>query len=72
MNWHKIHKVVNYIKKKDLPTDPYGQLLSADEMVDWYDLRGQLNDKEMKQIKKELAALIDAELLMIKLQTENI
>ena len=72
MNWYKIHKVVNYIKKKGLPTDPYGQLLSADEMVDWYDLRGQLNDKEIKQIKKELSALIDAELLMIKLQTENI
>lgn len=72
MNWHKIRNVVNYIKKKGMPTDPYGQLLSADEMVDWYDLRGRLNDSEIRQIKKELTSMIEAEVLMIKLQTEGI
>jgi len=72
MNWHKIRNVVNYIKKQGLPTDPYGQFLSTDSMVDWFDLRIRLNEAEIRQIKKELASMIEAELLMVKLQTEII
>jgi len=72
MNWHTIRNIINHIKKQGLPADPYGQYLSADEMVDWFDLRSRLNPAELRQIKKELTSLIDAEILLVELETEHI
>ena len=73
MNWHKIRNTVNHIKKQGrLPADPYGQYLSADEMIDWFDLRSCLNSAELRQIRKELTSLIEAEILLVELETESI
>lgn len=72
MNWHKIRNIVNHIKKQGLPTDPYGQYLLVDVMVDWFDLRRRLNPSELQQLKKELASMIEAETLLVELQTEGI
>ena len=73
MNWHKIKNIVNHIKKQGrLPADPYGQFLSVDELVDWFDLRSRLNPSELRHIKKELASMIEAETLLVELETESI
>ena len=73
MNWHTIRNIVNHIKKQGrLPVDPYGQYLSVDAMVDWFDLRSRLNPVELRHIKKELTSLIDAEMLLVELEAESI
>ena len=73
MNWHKIRNIVNHIKKQGgLPADPYGQLLSADQTLDWFDLKRRLDPAELRCIKKELASMIEAETLLVELETESI
>ncbi len=37
MNTHKLQDIINMIRGLDkLPTDPYGQRLSVDELMDWF------------------------------------
>ena len=73
MNIHKIRSIVNYIKKQGkLPTDPYGQSLSVENMIAWFGLDGHLSLNELRLIKEELSALIEAEQLLMQLQGENI
>jgi len=65
MNKYKIKYLTNYIQSLGrLPTDQWGQVLSADELMGWFGLDKYLNEYEKACMKMELAAMVEAELFM--------
>ena len=69
MNIHKKRDIVDHIRKQGkLPTDQFGQILSVKDLVSWFELDKCLTVSEQEVIKKEMAALVDAEEAMEKLK----
>ena len=63
MNKHKIWKIVDFIRSQGkLPTDQFGQILPVDDLLAWYGLDECLSSYEQRCVKKELAALAEAQL----------
>jgi len=62
VNLYKIRHVLDFIRRQGrLPTDVYGQLLSAHDMVAWFGLKDCLTRDELSYIEEELVGLIEAE-----------
>jgi hypothetical protein len=58
MNQQKIYRIMDYIRRQGpLPTDPYGQTLSNEDIVAWYGFAKTLTLLEQCQIKIELQAM---------------
>ena len=53
-----------------LLTDPYGQTLSADDLLVWFGLAKHLTAMEQECVKKELIGMIEAEVLLEQLQAD--
>ena len=69
MNIHKKRDIVDHIRKQGkLPTDQFGQILPVKDLMLWFELDKCLTVSEQEIIKKEMAALIDAEEAMEKLR----
>ena len=69
MNIYKIKNIIESIRRQGkLPKDAYGQILSIDELIGWFGLNECLTLGEQSYIEKELAAMIEAELMMDKLK----
>ena len=69
MNVHKKRDIVDHIRKQGkLPTDQFGQILPVKDLMSWFELDKCLNASEQEIIKKELAALVEAEEAMEKLR----
>ena len=68
MNKYKIQNVVEYIRRKGrLPTDQFGQILSADDILSWYGLGELLDLAERVEIKREIQSLIEAQVFVDQL-----
>ena len=62
VNLYKIRHVLDFIRRQGrLPTDAYGQFLSAHDMVAWFGLKDCLTREELSYIEEELVGLIEAE-----------
>ena len=62
VNLYKIRYVLEFIRRQGrLPTDEYGQVLSADDMVAWFGLKDCLTLDELSYIERELVGIIEAE-----------
>ena len=62
MNIHKKRDIVDHIRKQGkLPTDQFGQILPVKDLMLWFELDKCLTVSEQEIIKKEMAALVDAE-----------
>ena len=69
MNIHKKRDIVDHIRKQGkLPTDQFGQILPVKDLMSWFELDKCLTVSEQEIIKKEMAALVDAEEAMEKLK----
>jgi len=69
MNTHKLQDIINMIRGLDkLPTDPYGQRLSVDELMNWFGLTESLTRLEQIEMKSELSLIIEAELFAERLK----
>lgn len=69
MNIYKVKNIIESIRRQGkLPKDAYGQILSIDELLGWFGLNECLTIGEQRYIEKELAAMIEAELVMDKLK----
>ena len=69
MNIYKMRNIIDFIRKQGkLPTDPYGEILSPEDLLVWFELDGSLTRYEQITIKRELAAMTEAELAIEKLQ----
>lgn len=68
MNGYKIRYILEFIRRKGgLPRDPMGDLLSPDDLLAWYGLDRDLTFEERAQLKRELAAMAEAELFIERL-----
>ena len=69
INLHKIRGVLDFIRRQGkLPTDPFGQILSTDNILGWFNLRECLTMDEQAYMEKELTGLIEAESVLERLK----
>jgi hypothetical protein len=62
VNLYKVRYVLEFIRRQGrLPTDAYGQVLSAREMVAWFGLKDCLTREELSYMEAELEGVIEAE-----------
>ncbi len=63
MNIYKVRKVVDWIRGHGkLPTDQFGQILPIDDLMGWFGLTECLTRVEQLAVRKELTAMVEAEL----------
>ena len=74
VNLYKIRYVLDFIRRQGkLPTDEYGQMLSASDLLVWFGLKECLNMAELSYIEEELVGMIEAEIAVERLkQAEQI
>jgi len=74
VNLYKIRYIVEFIRRQGkLPTDQYGQVLCASDLLAWFGLSECLTVDELSYIEKELDGMIEAEIAMERLkQAEQI
>ena len=68
-NVYKLRKIVDWIRSQGkLPTDPFGQILSVDELMGWLGLSDCLTIDEQLHIERELKGIIEAESTVAQLE----
>lgn len=73
MNEYKIRSIIWWIRGKGrLPTDAYGQVLSVDDLMSWFGLDECLTPGEQLYMRKELAAMVEAELSLDELKSSEL
>ena len=69
MNIYKKQDIVGFIRRQGkLPADQFGQILPVDDLLLWFELDKCLTRPEQEIIKKELAAMAEAEQALEKLK----
>ncbi len=72
MNIYKLRKIIDLIRRQGkLPTDQFGQILPVDDLMGWFGLTESLTRTEQLGIKKELAAMVEAELAVERLEQQR-
>jgi len=62
MNPYKLRGIVDHIRRQGrLPTDRFGNVLSPEDLLVWFDLDSVLSLDEQVEVKHELMVLVDAE-----------
>ena len=71
MNVYKIRYILDFIRRQGkLPTDRWGQTLNGDDLLVWFGLHKHLTKEEQFQIKQELSAMTEAEMVVDQIKTE--
>ena len=69
MNIYKLRKIIDWIRRQGkLPTDEFGQILSVDDLMGWFGLTEYLTRAEQLAVRKELTAMVEADLAMQRLK----
>ena len=69
VNQYKIRYVLDFIRRQGkLPTDQYGQVLSASDLLGWFSLKECLNIDELSYIEEELVGMVEAEMAVERLK----
>ena len=69
MNIYKLRKIIDWIRRQGrLPTDEFGQILSVDDLMGWFGLTEYLTRAEQIAVRKELTAMVEAELAVERLK----
>ena len=69
VNLYKIRYVLDFIRRQGkLPTDEYGEFLSARDLLVWFGLKECLNTDERSYIEEELVGMIEAEIAVERLR----
>ena len=69
MNIYKLRKIIDLIRNQGkLPTDEFGQILSIDDLMGWFGLTELLTKHEQICVRKELTAMVEAELALERLK----
>ena len=73
MNVYKVRSIIEWIRAQGkLPTDAYGQVLSVDDLMGWFGLIECLIPGEQLYMRKELAAMVEAELSLEELRLSEL
>jgi len=69
VNLYKIRYVLDFIRRQGkLPTDEYGQILSATDLLGWFGLKECLSTEELSYIEEELVGMVEAEMTLERLK----
>jgi len=69
MNPYKKQEILQHIRRQGrLPMDRFGNAMTPDDLLVWFDLESMLDAEEQNEIKRELAALADAEAFLDELR----
>jgi hypothetical protein len=69
MNTYKIRAIVEMIRRNGgLPTDEFGSILPPDELLVRYGLVELLSEEEQRVMKRELAALAEAQVVIEQME----
>jgi hypothetical protein len=69
MNSHKIRVIVEHIRRQGgLPTDEFGNIMAADDVMVWFDLKQVLDVDEQRLMKAEIRLMAEAQLLADQLR----
>lgn len=69
MNPYKLKAIIELVRRQGrLPTDRWGCVLNPDDLLVWYGLNSELTLEEQREVKRELAALAEAEGFVDRLQ----
>ncbi len=72
MNIYKLRTIIDLIRRQGkLPTDQFGQILPVDDLMGWFGLTESLTRAEQLGMKKELAAMVEAELAVERLEQQR-
>ncbi|MBL7215597.1 MAG: hypothetical protein ISS71_07955 [Phycisphaerae bacterium] len=72
MNERKKKDIIDFVcAKGKLPTDPYGEILSPDELLVWFGLNECLTPAEQYIIRGELVAMVEIEDAINKIKTSK-
>jgi hypothetical protein len=72
VNLYKIRYVLDFIRRQGkLPTDEYGQILHASDLLVWFGLKECLNMDELSYIEEELVGMIEAEMAAERLKQSD-
>ncbi|MFC1676159.1 hypothetical protein ACFL3G_03940 [Planctomycetota bacterium] len=72
MNERKKKDIIDLVRAKGkLPTDPYGEILSPDELLVWFGLNECLTPAELYIIRGELVAMVEIEDAINKINTSE-
>jgi len=70
MNPYKLRTIIEFVRSQGkLPTDRWGGVLSPDDLIVWYGLNRLLSPAEQTELKRELAAIAEAEAIKERLQS---
>jgi len=62
MSKRKVWSILDFIQGQGkLPTDQFGQILPADDLMAWFGLDDSLSPEENRQIRLELAVMAEAQ-----------
>ena len=69
MNIYKLRTIIDLIRRQGkLPTDQFGQILPVGDLMGWFGLTESLTRSEQLRMKEELAAMVEAELAVDRLE----
>lgn len=72
MNPHKIRTIVDHIRSQGgLPTDEFGGILPADDLMAWFGLNDMLKPDEQERMKAELGMMAEAQILDDQLKSQE-
>ena len=72
VNLYKIRYVLDFIRRQGkLPTDEYGQILSASDLLGWFELKECLSTDELSYIEEELVGMVEAEKVVERLRQSD-
>ena len=72
MNGYKIRYILEFIRRKGrLPRDVMGNVLGPDDLLAWYGLAERLTQLEREYVKRELEAMVEAEMFIEQLGLEG-
>jgi hypothetical protein len=69
MNQHKLRAIVEFVRGRGpLPTDQFGEILDAEDLLAWFGLTGTLSLEERTCVARELAMMREAQAFIERLQ----
>ena len=73
MNEHKLRAIVEFVRRQGpLPTDQFGQILDAWDLLEWFGLAGALAPEDRAYVLRQLAMMREAQVFIERLQQKTV
>lgn len=73
MNPHKLRAILDFVRSQGaLPTDQFGEILEAGDLLVWFDLGEALSAEERMHVARELAQMREAQTFVDRLLLKRV